>query len=149
MPFLMALAQYHESLPASRQDRKELCESVAFRFFMQVEKRFSASNRQYFIKSLKLVRTQSWDSRWLIHTTRTSHVSLRWVVKYLSKNFSHFTWHGWTSWGLREAVAVTSWSSFRVHDLIWSIHYFAPWAETGTLVWWNGEISIITSNWSM
>ena len=64
MPFLMALAQYHESLPASRQDRKELCESVAFRFFMQVEER------------------------------------------------------------LREAVAVTSWSSFRVHDLIWSIHYF-------------------------
>lgn len=39
MPFLMALAQYHESLPESQKDRKELCESVAYRFFMEVEDR--------------------------------------------------------------------------------------------------------------
>ena len=39
MPFLMALAQYHESLPDSQQARKQLVESVAYRFFMQVEQR--------------------------------------------------------------------------------------------------------------
>eukprot|EP00435_Cladocopium_sp_Y103_P040954 s158_g11.t1 len=64
MPFLMALAQYHESLPDSQQDRKQLVESVAYRFFMQVEER------------------------------------------------------------LQQATSVTSWSSYRAHDLIWSIHYF-------------------------
>eukprot|EP00438_Fugacium_kawagutii_P035633 Skav213436 [mRNA] locus=scaffold2160:57370:70252:+ [translate_table: standard] len=64
MPFLMALAQYHESLPESQRHRKELCESVAYRFFMEVEKR------------------------------------------------------------LVGAKVATSWTYFRAHDLIWSIHYF-------------------------
>ena len=43
MPFLMALAPYHESLPDSQQGRKQLVEAVAQRFFMQVEERPSPS----------------------------------------------------------------------------------------------------------
>ena len=40
------------------------------------------------------------------------------------KNLPKAAMKPWGPWGLQQATSVTSWSSYRAHDLIWSIHYF-------------------------
>lgn len=63
MPFLMALAQYHESLPDSQQGRKQLVESVAYRFFMQVEERPSPKVKTPVVK-IMLDKHQEFMGPW-------------------------------------------------------------------------------------
>ncbi|CAJ1326805.1 unnamed protein product [Effrenium voratum] len=70
IPFMMALAQYHESLPQGAGRLR--CESVAYRFFDALTRR------------------------------------------------------------LDEGVTLQTWSSMRIHDLIWSVHYFVDALPPGS-----------------